>query len=173
MHRFGREGGDWGDSADALLVWLHWMDDGKGRFVRAQGILNQHVFRGTPKVLKGIRKDPPEALVSNGDKSHRLDQLSSGERSLVQVFLRLHAHLTCNTILLIDELDLHLHPRWRRRAVRALKETALANPGLTVIFVAHSLDVLDWFDPEIPEPPLRKSGHIIMEGFVGAPGEGA
>lgn len=43
---------------------------------------------------------------------HRLDRLSSGEKNLVQLFLRIGAHMTRNTILLIDEFDVHLHIRW-------------------------------------------------------------
>ena len=170
VFRFGREEGRWQSSTDYLLVWLSWLDDGKGRFTRAQKLVNDYVFAGTPKFIKRVDKARLRTVVGNGpDLEHRLDQLSSGERSLVQLYVRLGAAMTRNTWLLIDEVDLHLHPEWRRWAIVHLKELARRTPGLTVIFTAHSKEVLDWFDPEVDEPSLRKSGHIIDEGFVSVP----
>ncbi len=76
------------------------MDD--GRFEKARYLINQQVFDGTTKYLKDVQKDPPEAVVytSNDEpNTHRLDRLSSGEKNLVQLFLRIGSHMTKNTIL--------------------------------------------------------------------------
>jgi predicted ATP-binding protein involved in virulence len=161
VHTFTREGGRWLNSLDNLLVWLKWVDD--GRFKRAKDIINERVFSGTLKHLKGVRKDPPEAIIVSEGQEHRLDQLSSGEKSLVQMFLRIGTHMTRNTILLIDEIDVHLHTKWQHRLLDQLKQMAKAHPGLTVIVSTHSREILERYQYDAEEEGLRKGGHIIEE----------
>ena len=116
VHIFDIEGRDWRDSLDNLLVWLKWLDD--NRFEKALQLINERVFNAPKsnvgaKKLKGVRKEPPEAIIESDGHEHRLDRLSSGEKSLVQMYLRLGAHMTKNTILLIDEPEVHLHRNWQ------------------------------------------------------------
>lgn len=171
FRRLERAGAEWGDSLDNLLVWLWWLDDGKERFPRAQEFINKHVFREPSKVLKGIRKWPLEAVVSNGGYEHRVDQLSSGEKNILQMLVCIKAFQTQRTIVLIDELDLHLHPHWERLALSTMRRLVEETEGLTIIFSTHSKDMLDRFAPELDNPDVRKGGYIIEEGFVGAPAQ--
>lgn len=160
VHTFRTEGGAWRDSLDNLLVWLKWLDD--GRFEKAQELVNQRVFAGTSTSVRGIRKEPPEADVVRDDKRHRLDALSSGEKSLVQIFLRLGAHMTRNTIVLLDEPEAHLHEKWKFRLYRQLMELAQAHfPGLTVIVATHSKEIMETFAIEMVEKNLRKGGYLF------------
>ena len=79
-----------------------------------------------------------------------VNQLSLGE----QVYLGLIAAIATNVVLnapddinpiehaclvLIDEIDLHLHPKWQRRIVPALRETF---PNCQFIITTHSPQVL-------------------------------
>lgn len=164
VHRFGRESTHWRDSLDNLLVWLKWLDE--DRFKNAVEIINKRVFSGTSKYVAGVRKQPPEAVVTNGEYPHRLDRLSSGEKSLVQLYLRTGAHMSRNTILIIDEMDVHLHSKWQHATLALLKEMAKTHEGLTIIFSSHARELIPAFAHEIPEPGLRKSGHIIEEGLA-------
>jgi energy-coupling factor transporter ATP-binding protein EcfA2 len=163
VHRFEREGMHWLSSLDNLLVWLKWLDD--GRFETALEIINDRVFRGKNKYLKGIRKQPPEAVVDNAGHEHRLDRLSSGEKNLVQLFLRIGSHMTRNTIVVLDEMDLHLHSKLQHRVLNLLKGLVSDQQGLTVIASTHSREILRAFAFEVPETGLRKGGHIIEEGL--------
>ncbi len=163
LHCFIEEGEEWDRSLDNMLVWMKWLDD--GRFERAVEIVNKRVFEGATKFLKDVRKQPPEAIIINDGGEHRLDRLSSGEKSLVQLFLRIGAHMTLNTILLIDELEVHLHPNMQHRLLRILKQLAIDNPGLTIISTTHSREILRAFAHEIEEKGLVKGGHIISEDF--------
>nr|VFK64521.1 MAG: AAA domain-containing protein, putative AbiEii toxin, Type IV TA system [Candidatus Kentron sp. UNK]VFK71123.1 MAG: AAA domain-containing protein, putative AbiEii toxin, Type IV TA system [Candidatus Kentron sp. UNK] len=163
VHRFGHEGENWQDSLDNLLVWLKWLDD--ERFDRAVKIINERVFAGSTKFLKGIRKEPPEAIVNNEGHIHRLDRLSSGEKSLVQLYLRLGVHMTRNTILIVDEMDVHLHAKWQHRTMRLFKQLLRENPGLTIIATHHSVELIEAFSFEVPQEGLRKGGFIINENL--------
>ncbi|HRI72648.1 MAG TPA: AAA family ATPase [Polyangium sp.] len=159
--RFDQDTAQWSSSLDNLLVWLKWLDE--ARFEAACQTINETVFKGSQKRIIGVRRDPPEAIVENEGQRHRLDQLSSGEKSLIVLFLLLSAHMTRNTIVLIDEVDLHLHPEWERRVVQQLKNLLRQHAGLTVIISAHSKDVLQRFDVNIPELDMRKGGELLAD----------
>jgi len=167
LHKFSAHSVDWHYSLDNLLVWLKWMDD--GRFEQACKLINDKVFSGTEKYLKDIQRDPPQAIVqvNNGAaKSHSLSRLSSGEKNLVQLFLRIGAHMTQNTILLIDEFDVHLHIRWQFKLLNALKELAAQkDANLTVILTTHSTEILETYSEnlDINEEGLIKGGHFIND----------
>ncbi|AGF77232.1 hypothetical protein UWK_00651 [Desulfocapsa sulfexigens DSM 10523] len=164
-HRFEPHDQNWHGSLDNLLVWLKWLSD--GRFKKACDLINSKVFAGTDKYLKDVRRDPPEAIVSCSTGTHRLDRLSSGEKSLVHLFLRLGSHMTQHTIVIIDELEAHLHPRWQHALFKSLKEFASSNSGITILSSTHSTDILHTFSEsiDIPENGLIKGGTIIDKGL--------
>lgn len=176
LHIFRNEGKEWQDSLDNLLVWLAWLDD--GRYEAALELINTYVFRGSGKHLAGIDRQKLCAVIdcasetpryrrnilleNQGDeRKHRLDQLSSGEKSLLQLFLRLGVHMTSNTILLIDEVDAHLHVDWQARIAQRLKELAQDNAGLSIFLTSHSEEIMKSAAWEYPENGLRKNGFLI------------
>lgn len=165
LHRFGAHGTGWTDSLDNLLVWLKWLDNGS--FERAVDTVNATVFgRVHDKFLeREIRRVPPEAIINSAGERHRLDRLSSGEKSLLQLFLRIGAHSTRNTWVMVDELDVHLHVRWQHKAIRLMKDLVRSQPGTTVIAATHSVEILSAYPMDIEEPGLVKGGWIIEEAI--------
>ncbi|MGZ8227677.1 MAG: AAA family ATPase [Methylococcaceae bacterium] len=150
LHAFEAHSAYWKNSLDNLLVWLKWLENGS--FEKAQELINEQLFVETPKLLKGVRKNPPEAIIDTGnDQTHRLDRLSSGEKSLAYLFLRIGAHATRNTIILIDEMDIHLHIRWQHRLYNALEKMVKDNPGFTIMMTTHSLEILQRFTATMPQ----------------------
>jgi predicted ATP-binding protein involved in virulence len=102
-------------------------------------------FDGTPPSLKIALADP-----SNGDFALELEQLSEGYRSLLVMVLdfarRLaQAHpnwpnpLEAPGILLVDEIELHLHPKWQQSVIPNLRS---AFPNTQIIAATHSPEVL-------------------------------
>ncbi len=81
----------------------------------------------------------------------KLSQLSSGERMIIFLVAEIARRLTISNknnktealngkgVVLIDELDLHLHPNWQRNIVGALKATF---PNVQFITTTHSPQVL-------------------------------
>lgn len=167
VHSFSAHNETWIYSLDNLLVWLKWLED--GRFEKAREYINKHVFDGSSKFLKDVDRPTLEAIIRNGDNEpseHRLDRLSSGEKNLMQLFLRIGAHQTKNTILLIDEFDVHLHIRWQYRLFYALKALAAReDTNFTVIATTHSTEILETFVDglDVDENGLIKGGHLIKK----------
>ena len=164
LHHFSAHNESWTYSLDNLLVWLKWLDD--GRFEKARDLLNEQVFSGKSKFFEDVDRDPPQAIIKTGNGQHRLDRLSSGEKSLAQIFLRIAAHMTKNTIVLIDEFDAHLHIRWQYHLFNALKKLAASeDANFTIIITSHSTEILETYinQRNIIEEDGRliKGGHLI------------
>jgi hypothetical protein len=158
---FGTDGPEWDTSIDNLLVWLDWLGD-----TRLEGLLeyvNTRVFQDRGKRLRTPDRDLLTSFISTPTGDHDLMALSHGERALLQLFVRTATHMTRNTILLIDELDTHLHSIWMNRMFQALKALAIGNERLTIMFSTHNRELLKVFDHTEYEPGLVKGGHLLEE----------
>ena len=90
-------------------------------------------------------------LISRRGAALPVRRLSHGERSILAVALDLTRRLSeanpglqdpateAGAVVLIDEIDLHLHPKWQRQVVRKLTETF---PRCQFIATTHSPQVI-------------------------------
>lgn len=161
--RFGSDGPEWDGSIDNLLVWLEWLGDGRTR--QLLDFLNRNVFTdGEPKTIREPRRGELLTYVSTPTGDHPLAQLSQGERALLQFYGRTLAHMTRNSIILIDEVDNHLHPRWMQRMMTALKRLIREEQrSLCVIFTTHNLELMGSFRHDVPEDGLVKGGRVVLD----------
>lgn len=100
---------------------------------------------------------PPQFSLKKGDKRLYLWQLSDGEQGLVALALDLLRRLaianpfaenpveTGSAIVLIDEIELHLHPSWQRRVLRSLLAIF---KGCQFVISTHSPQVIGQVRPE-------------------------
>ncbi len=97
-----------------------------------------------------IQRDPLHMVIRKGDETLLIDQLSDGEklllaltadlaRRLAMTYADLGDPLQGEAIVLIDEIELHLHPAWQRRVLADLRRTF---PGCQFIVTTHSPQVL-------------------------------
>ena len=97
-----------------------------------------------------------DKLVNGRKRVFELDQLSHGERgllALVGIIARPLAMLNANRadpldgpgVVLIDEIELHLHPGWQRDIIPRLERTF---PNVQFIVTTHSPQVLSQLRPE-------------------------
>ncbi len=147
-HVFSREEGNWRNSLDNLLCWFAWLSEDGGvseasYFRKACNIVNDFVIDEMDKRLKLLNRDPPEPYIEASGKYHRLDRLSSGERNRLQLILRAASLMTAHTILIIDELDLHLHPIWQHRLLDNLIRLIRRYPGLRIYYTTHSKELVE------------------------------
>lgn len=114
--------------------------------------------------------DPPKLLIDHGKTTLSARQLSDGERGTLAMVLDLTRRLAqanpelndpaaeAEAVVLIDELDLHLHPKWQRQIVRDL---TAAFPRCQFIATTHS--------PQIIGEVSRERILIIEAGQVYSP----
>ena len=92
-----------------------------------------------------------EIFIDKKNQSFKLEKLSDGEKRLLMLVTDLARRLAIANpglgenalegegIILIDEIDLHLHPQWQRRVLPALTQTF---PNCQFIVTTHSPQVL-------------------------------
>jgi predicted ATP-binding protein involved in virulence len=110
--------------------------------------VNIAIERFLPKFAKPtITKSPPRLFLRKGNVPLGIEQLSDGERSFLAMVVDISRHLAQANptsknplddgegVVLIDELELHLHPKWQRAVVEQLQTTF---PRLQFITTTHS-----------------------------------
>ena len=117
---------------------------------------------------KGAKR--AEILIDHGGIPLNVSQLSDGERSMFSMVFDLTRRLAqanplmvspateAEAIVLIDELELHLHPKWQRQVVTNL---TTAFPKCQFIATTHSPQIIGELDPD--------RIHIISDSEVYSP----
>jgi len=106
-----------------------------------------------------------EMLIYKNGISLNINQLSSGEKTLLALVADLARRLAIANpqwenpllgygVVLIDEVDLHLHPRWQRAVIPSLQATF---PNCQFIITTHSPLVLSQVSPQ---------NVVILEDFI-------
>lgn len=163
-YRFEMDGPQWENSVDNLLIWLEWLND--GRLPELLAYLNENIFAEPGKVLLPPAREELSTFVSTSGGIHPLWQLSHGERAMLQILVRTLCHMTSNTVVLIDEIEIHLHTKWMNRLFQSLKKLLRDIPSLSIIFTTHNREIMTVFDHQTAEPGLVKGGHLIEDGLA-------
>lgn len=161
-HRFDTDGLAWASSIENLFVWFAWLGD--GREDRCRELVNRLIFRNTKRLAEVDRASLSVPVEVEGG-SHRLDQLSSGERQLVQLVVRIASHATGSTIVLIDETEQHLHMVMRRRLLTMIKNWARQYGGMSFVLTSHQSDSVRILAPKQNEEGLSKGGALLKPKF--------
>lgn len=121
------------------------------------------------KNLRSGDDKEPTLLLDKGKTTIDVEQLSDGERGMLSLVLDLARRLSQanplsrnplrdgEAIVLIDELDLHLHPKWQRTVVGQLTR---AFPRCQFIATTHSPQIVASVQPE--QVLLLRDGRAIQ-----------
>lgn len=74
--------------------------------------------------LQDRSKNIYSIVLKEGGREIHLGQASSGERELLSFLLGIYAYRIAGGIIIVDEPELHLHPKWQRVLLRIFKELA-------------------------------------------------
>lgn len=132
---------------------------------RVLAAFDQAVVRFLPGYsnLRVSDEEPPSLLIERKGQQLPVRQLSDGERGTLALVLDLTRRLAQANpgledpaangpgVVLIDEVDLHLHPKWQREIVRNLPD---AFPKLQFIATTHSPQVIG----EVPHERILVMG---------------
>lgn len=138
---------------DDLKAWIareSWRTFQRGGISSPIFEVAQRGLIGSIRGASDIYFDPDygDVIVRFGEEQRPFDDLSDGQRSMLAVVgdlarraATLNPHLgnralgETTGIVLIDELDMHLHPRWQRRVIEDLRTTF---PALQFVCSTHS-----------------------------------
>ena len=107
---------------------------GESYWHQIQRLFNQVCF---PVKLIRLESGPDfdTLIVEKNNTEYDLLQMSSGEHQVLRILVGMVASVAINSIVLIDEVELHLHPIWQERLIEALREEPSNNQ---YIFTTHS-----------------------------------
>lgn len=117
-------------------------------------------------------KERPKLLVTKGGISLDVRQLSDGERSMLALVLDLAQRLSQANpglddpvhdgaaVVLIDELDMHMHPLWQRQVVSLLIGTF---PNCQFVATTHSPQIVGDTQPERIILLQAEKGRIVRK----------
>ena len=121
-----------------------------------------------------VRFTVSAAFDGDGTAELEIDQLSGGNRVLLAVvadlarrMVQANPHLDdplqSEAVVLIDEVDLHLHPSWQQRILPDLMQTF---PNAQFLVSTHSPQVLTTVDGDHILQLAREDGEIVVGGIV-------
>ncbi|MGF2010271.1 MAG: AAA family ATPase [Nostoc sp. DedVER01b] len=139
-----------------------------------------------------VERSPLRMTVQKQGKELIINQLSDGEKCLLAMVGDLARRLAIanpslpdplqgNGVVLIDEIELHLHPKWQREIIPALTRTF---PNCQFIVTTHSPQVISQVKPEgiyilektdegvvvkRPESSFGRDSNRILEDLMGVP----
>jgi predicted ATP-binding protein involved in virulence len=143
-----------------------------------------------------VQSSPNRMTIRKGAQELRIDDLSDGERCLLAMVGDLARRLSIANptlpdplggfgVVLIDELDLHLHPAWQRRVVSGLVGTF---PNCQFVVTTHSPQILsevrpgqirllgvgkDGIDVRVPDQSFGLDSVRILQELMGDDGMNA
>jgi len=157
----------------STLEWFNNVDADEARSIRDNGQKNEHpelraVREALSKALLGqferprMKGNPPELIIykKGSDQSYKISQLSDGYRSMLAMVMDLARRMAqihsitgepykpilhTPAIVLIDEIELHLHPSWQQTVLTTLMEIF---PNTQFIVTTHSPQVLTSIKPQ-------------------------
>lgn len=116
-----------------------------------------------------VHRSPQYFSMTKGDTEYRLERFSDGEKCYITLFGDIARKLAMANptmenpllgegVILIDEIDLHLHPTWQMKILRQLKETF---PNCQFFITTHSPQVASSVDTSNGDNlSLVREGHI-------------
>lgn len=161
----------------AFFSWFRGQEDieNEMRLTKSPNFRNPHleaVRRAVEQALNGyknlrVQRSPRLAMVmlKGGDQTS-LEQMSDGEKAVITLIgdiarraCILNPHLEnpleSPGVVMIDEIEQHLHPQWQRKIVEKLPEVF---PNIQFIFTSHSPIVCNSVGPD--ELLVIKDGEI-------------
>jgi predicted ATP-binding protein involved in virulence len=117
------------------------------------------------------RKPRLRMVVTKDNTKLSINQLSDGEKCYIAMIGDLARRmaianpnainpLLCSGIVLIDEIELHLHPEWQRKIIHALQHTF---PNIQFIITTHSPQVLGEVRDMDVFKLVRESGSVTAK----------
>lgn len=141
------------DYRDFMARYRLWSAQKNSAELSAFNLVLRNFLEGFSGVA--VEERPLRLTVKKGDARLSLQQLSDGERAFIAVLGDLVRRLALanpelanplegHGVVLIDELELHLHPRWQREVVEKLRTSF---PNIQFIATTHSPFIIQSLRP--------------------------
>jgi len=184
-----------------FFKWFRTLEDIENEKIRDDGNYRDKQLNTVRKAIESfipefkklrIRRSPLRMTVEKNGKEFNIKQLSDGEKCLLAMVGDIARRLAMANpksenslngkgIILIDEIDLHLHPSWQRMVVERLITTF---PNCQFILSTHSPQIISHVKPDSiwllnnmdndidaiqPSFSFGLDSNLILESVMGVP----
>jgi predicted ATP-binding protein involved in virulence len=130
-----------------------------------------HTFLNSCGNIRAVAEPEPTLLIDKDRTTLDVRQLSDGERGVLALALDLSRRLALaypempdpnregSAVVLIDELDLHLHPIWQRSVVQNLRTTF---PNCQFIATTHSPEIISEVEPDHLQFLVKENNRVYV-----------
>ena len=126
---------------------------GKGEFDFYENLSDFYsaVFTGrkfvgtTPRFDVFEKSQAPDFFLTDGKNQYELSEMSAGERAIFPILMDFARYRINNSIIIIDEVELHLHAPLQQAFIRALPQLGQNNQ---FILTSHSDEIANMFDED-------------------------
>ena len=106
----------------------------------------RHLVGAAPRFDASVGvNETPEFFLSDGQHQYELSEMSAGERAIFPILMDFARYNINNSIIIIDEIELHLHSPLQQALVRALP---LLGTNNQFILTSHSDNVVVMFNED-------------------------
>ena len=106
---------------------------------------NRHLDGPSPRINPAEAFEPDWFFLSDGQSQYEIAEMSAGERAIFPLLIDFANYRINNSIIIIDEIELHLHPPLQQAFFRALPHLGRNNQ---FIITTHSDYIATIADPE-------------------------
>lgn len=121
-----------------------------------------------------VKRSPLRMIISKGNMTLEMEQLSDGEKCTIALIGDLARRLALANpsmvnplegtgIALIDEIELHMHPKWQRKIIPTLRDTF---PNIQFIVTTHSPQVLGELDDSVNIYSINQENNMSVADSV-------
>lgn len=136
----------WNGSLAQLWVWQNYLDleagrEGRPNLLPFVALIEEILGRGRRVVIHKAR-----VHVQDGDRRVELHELPSGEQQILALFGEIIRQIRPGAVILIDEIEISLHPALQRAVIAHLRNLA-RKYDLQIIVTTHSMDIVRSVSP--------------------------
>lgn len=99
-------------------------------------------------------------------KKINIYDLSSGELNILLLVIKLHSSIENNSLILIDEPEISLHPAWQRNVIPAIERCFSKFTGCHFIIATHSPQVVSSIPEKNSSVTILGEDKKTMPGFL-------
>jgi predicted ATPase len=161
------------NSIEGWAMQLDYRSDGA-----AIGVITKSLSDFLPEMeFSRIDKEKNALLFHTIDGEISLRQLSDGFQNVAawvgdllfqvtEIFKDFKEPLKARALLIIDEVDLHLHPKWQRQLQKFLNDKM---PNMQLLVTTHSVVTAQQAEPGALHYCVRRGKDVVVEQFSGDP----
>jgi len=123
------------------MVWIEMSDVGES-YQKVRNYIN-NIFKDLNLLVEFESRDVKENLFFRNKKGEKIliDEISTGEKTLLSKILYLYFKDIKDSLILIDEPELSLHPAWQNRVLKLYENFAKKN-NCQIIIATHSPHII-------------------------------